>query len=215
MDGRQTLEAIFTSSANSDRLPPPAPSGISAALSHERTSLFPRFHPSQTIGCHCSSKYPNNMLFFSKLGCISELSMMGLKMTSNGPFDFGYTESPATCFAMKGVENASRSKKKKNSKWSLVSAGGRRRKTSSEFRVLVLPVVCRPSRTQEKKEKLFAKNEMKQDWVESSQRAKKCRKQPWRMPRNPSLSAGGLRVPSAPLNTQCEWSLHWRFGILI
>lgn len=111
MDGRQTLEAIFTSSANSDRLPPPAPSRISAALSHERTSLFPHFHPSQTIGCHCSSKYPNNMLFFSKLGCISELSMMGLKMTSNGPFDFRYTESPATCFVMKGVENASGSKK--------------------------------------------------------------------------------------------------------
>lgn len=88
MDGRQTLEAIFTSSANSDRLPPPAPSRISAALSHERTSLFPHFHPSQTIGCHCSSKYPNNMLFFSKLGCISELSMMGLKMTSNGPVWF-------------------------------------------------------------------------------------------------------------------------------
>lgn len=114
MDGRQTLEAIFTSSANSNRLPPPAPSRISAALSHERTSLFPHFHPSQTIGCHCSSKYPNNMLFFSKLGCISELSMMGLKMTSNGPFDFRYTESPATCFVMKGVENASGSKKKKN-----------------------------------------------------------------------------------------------------
>lgn len=147
MDGRQTLEAIFTSSANSDRLPPPAPSRISAALSHERTSLFPHFHPSQIIGCHCSSKYPNNMLFFSKLGCISELSMMGLKMTSNGPFDFRYTESPATCFVMKGVENADGSKKEKPCKWSLVSAGGLRRKTSSEFRVWCsAPAVCHPSR---------------------------------------------------------------------
>lgn len=146
MDRRQTLEAIFTSSANSNRLPPPAPSRISAALSHEHTSLFPHFHPSQTIGCHCSSKYPNNMLFFSKLGCISELSMMGLKMTSIGPFDFRYTVA-CNMFRYERSGKRERIQKKKSHEWSLVSAGGLRRKTSSEFRVWCsAPVVCHPSR---------------------------------------------------------------------
>ncbi len=62
MERRQTLEAIFTSSANSDRLPPARLRRISASLPHMRTSLFLHFIPARSR--HCSSKYPNNMLFF-------------------------------------------------------------------------------------------------------------------------------------------------------
>lgn len=78
MDGSQTLEAIFTSSANSDRLPPPAPSRISAALSHEHTSLFLHFIPARSSR-YCSSKYPNNMLFFQNLDVSVSLAWWGWK----------------------------------------------------------------------------------------------------------------------------------------
>lgn len=78
MDGSQTLEAIFTSSAKSDRLPPPAPSRISAALSHEHTSLFLHFIPARSSR-YCSSKYPNNMLFFQNLDVSVSLAWWGWK----------------------------------------------------------------------------------------------------------------------------------------
>lgn len=161
MDGRQTLEAIFTSSANSDRLPPPAPSRISAALSHERTSLFPHFHPSQTIGCHCSSKYPNNMLFFSKLGCISELSMMGLKMTSNGPVWFSLHRVARNMFGYERSGKRERIQKKKPREWSFSFRW--RAPPENFFRVSSFGASCRlfvaqaaPPTPPPQKKKLFA-----------------------------------------------------------
>lgn len=63
MEGSQTLEAIFTSSANSDRLPPPPLSRISAALSHKHT--FSTLHPSQTTLLFF--QVPKQYVIFSKL----------------------------------------------------------------------------------------------------------------------------------------------------
>lgn len=68
MEGSQTLEAIFISSASSDRLPSAPLRRISAALL-ARTPL------------HSFEQYV--ILSESE---ISDLSMMGLKMTSNGLF---------------------------------------------------------------------------------------------------------------------------------
>lgn len=87
MEGSQTLEAIFTSPARSDSLPSAPLRRISAHLS---LTLFPHFIPARSRDC--SSKNPNNMLFFSKVD-IGERSMMGLKMTSNGRF-ISYTARP-------------------------------------------------------------------------------------------------------------------------
>lgn len=69
MEGSQTLEAIFTSSANSDRLPSAQRRRISAALSLIRSSLFLHFIPARPR--YCSSKYPNNMLFFQSWKSVS------------------------------------------------------------------------------------------------------------------------------------------------
>ena len=65
MERSQTLEAIFTSSASTDRLPSAPLRRISATLSLAHTFLLLHSIPARSR--HCSSKYPNNMLFFQSL----------------------------------------------------------------------------------------------------------------------------------------------------
>lgn len=125
MEGSQTLEAIFTSSANSDRLPSAPLRRISATLSLIHTSLFPHFIPARSR--YCSSKYPKQYVILSKLD-ISELSMMGLKMTSNGCL-ISYTACPKRVSLWKEWEKVSRSKI-----W-LVFSGGCCRKLLQSFKV--------------------------------------------------------------------------------
>lgn len=69
MEGSQTLEAIFTSSASSDRLPSALLRRISTAHSLTHTSLFLHSVPARSR--YCSSKSPNNMLFFQSWKSVS------------------------------------------------------------------------------------------------------------------------------------------------
>lgn len=108
MEGRQILEAIFTSSASPDRLP-------SAAL----RKLLGTLH---TLPFVCTSSQPGGMtdappaqtIWYSfRVGNRGELSMMELKMTSNSFFFFHqFHRVSKICFAIKKKEQ--KRKKKSN-----------------------------------------------------------------------------------------------------